>query len=102
MKIILRYGEIYLKGNNQKLFKNALTRNIRQALIGIRYNLDVLWSRYLLEIEPVDLEEVIERIQKVFGLVSMSVAEEVEASVGAIESFCKTIKIIVYKRFFTI
>lgn len=93
MKIILRYGEIYLKGNNQKLFKNALTRNIRQALTGIDYNLDVLWSRYLLEVNKEDIDEVVDRIKNVFGLVSLSIAEEVEASVSAIEQFCSTIKI---------
>ena len=93
MKVILRYGEIYLKGNNQKLFKNALTRNIRQALTGIEYNLDILWSRYLLEVKEDDIEEVVSRMKNVFGLVSLSIADEVEASVKAIEEFCKTIKI---------
>lgn len=93
MKIILRYGEIYLKGDNQKVFKNLLTKNIKQALKGLEYNLEVLWSRYLLEIQDIDFDEVESRIKKVFGLVSMSVANEVEASVDAIKIFCQTIKI---------
>lgn len=93
MKLILRYGEIYLKGDNQKLFKNMLTKNIRQALKGFDYNLEVLWSRYLLEINDTDCEAVTTKLKKVFGLVSMSVANEVEASVGAISTFCETIRI---------
>lgn len=93
MKLILRYGEIYLKGDNQKLFKNLLTKNIKQALKGIEYNLEVLWSRYLLQINDCDCEEVKKRIKKVFGLVSLSVANEVEASVDAIKQFCSNLKI---------
>lgn len=93
MKLILRYGEIYLKGDNQKLFKNMLTKNIKQALKGLEYNLEVLWSRYLLQINDHDCEEVKNRIKRVFGLVSLSVANEVEASVDAIKQFCSNLKI---------
>lgn len=72
--IILRYGEIYLKGKNQKLFKKALTNNIKKSLKDFDYSLEVLWSRYVLKCNADVLDEIIEKLKFVFGLVSLSVA----------------------------
>ena len=35
--ILLRYGELFLKGKNRNLFEKRLIENIKKALIGVDY-----------------------------------------------------------------
>ena len=35
--IIIRYGEIFLKGANRSFFENALVTNIKKALVGEKF-----------------------------------------------------------------
>ncbi len=90
--IILRYGEIYLKGKNQKLFKKTLTNNIKKCLKDYDCSLEILWSRYILKCNDKDLDEIIEKLKFVFGLVSLSVAVEVDAKRTTIENYFSKIK----------
>lgn len=90
--IILRYGEIYLKGKNQKLFKKTLTNNIKKCLKDYDCSLEILWSRYILKCNDKDLDEIIEKLKFVFGLVSLSVAVEVDAKRPTIENYFSKIK----------
>ncbi len=90
--IILRYGEIYLKGKNQKLFKKTLTNNIKKSLKDYDCSLEILWSRYILKCNDKDLDEIIEKLKFVFGLVSLSVAVEVDAKRPTIENYFSKIK----------
>lgn len=90
--IILRYGEIYLKGKNQKLFKKALTNNIKKSLKGFDYSLEVLWSRYVLKCNEEILDDIIDRLRFVFGLVSLSVAVEMDAKRTTIENYFSKIE----------
>ena len=46
-KILLRYGEIFLKGKNQNVFERKLINNIKK-IIG-SHNLNKLRSRYILD-----------------------------------------------------
>ena len=91
--ILLRYGELYLKGNNQRLFKKALANNVKKILKGEEFTLETSQSRLFVKTPEKNLSSVIEKLKFVFGIVSFSVAEEVLSNRHDIEAFIKTIKI---------
>lgn len=83
--IILRYGEIFLKGNNRKYFEDVLVKNIKNALADFQFDFKRITGRY--EISNFDegsLKSIIERLKRVFGIHSMSVAEKIETDEEAI------------------
>ncbi len=71
--LLLRYGEVGLKGRNRRYFENVLAGNIKKALWGLE-NCRVLQGhgRNFVEAPPEQMPVVLERLQKVFGLVSFS------------------------------
>lgn len=92
--ILLRYGEVFLKGKNRNVFENALLNNIKSAVFAVENNhnaeIKKIGGRYLLSgFEKQNLEALVDRLKKVFGLVSLSVAYEVETSVENIENVVK-------------
>lgn len=90
--ILLRMGELFLKGENRGMFENMLICNIRKKLEGLNYKLQRTRGRIMIT-DFDEQQEVVERLTKVFGLVSLSVAEEVDATVENIEQYVSTIKI---------
>jgi thiamine biosynthesis protein ThiI len=92
-KIILRYGEIYLKGNNQKQFKKQLVTNIKTALQGEQYTLETTQARYIISTPEGNEQNILHKLRFVFGLVSFSVAQEVLSTPQEIEDYVKTLKI---------
>jgi thiamine biosynthesis protein ThiI len=73
--ILVRLGEIILKGLNRPVFEEKLTRNIKKALYGLG-KIDVIRSQGRIFVEPVEVEyefeEALERLTRVFGIVSVS------------------------------
>ncbi|MDR3318223.1 MAG: tRNA 4-thiouridine(8) synthase ThiI [Clostridiales bacterium] len=79
--ILIRYGEIYLKGKNISFFENLLYSNIKYALKGIACKLERLRSRYAVSDYASDAEEEIcVRVSRVFGIHSLSVARKIESA----------------------
>lgn len=75
--IIIRYGELYLKGKNKDYFENVLRDNIRSKLSDIACKLYFGRGRYAVkEYAPSDESEIIDRLKHVFGLHSLSVAHK--------------------------
>lgn len=73
--LIIRYGEINLKGLNKPYFENTLLRNIRTAVKHIgKMNIYKAHGRTYIDLEEYDEDEVIDAVTKVFGIVSVSVA----------------------------
>ncbi|MCT4593984.1 MAG: tRNA 4-thiouridine(8) synthase ThiI [Anaeromicrobium sp.] len=74
-ELIIRYGEIILKGLNRPYFENKLIRHIKNNLKDLG-NLKVKKANGLLilDMEDYDEDEVIERVRKVFGVASISLA----------------------------
>lgn len=73
--IILRYSEIHLKGKNRCYFERAFTVNIEKSLKGIKHELRVISGRYLIEnFDESRMDEILSRLEKVFGIHSLSVA----------------------------
>lgn len=92
--IIVRYGEIFLKGKNYLFFENTLFKNLQRRLKDFSLKVEKIDGRFLVsKIKEEDLKSVIERIKCVFGLTSFSVASEVYSSLEEIEKECNKIKI---------
>ena len=78
--LLLRYGEIFLKGKNKAFFENKLIENIKKALDGLDYKFIRTQNRYYVEDYDEWLQdEFVDRLKKVFGLTSLSVAIKVKS-----------------------
>lgn len=78
--LLLRYGEIFLKGKNKAFFENKLIENIKKALDGLDYKFIKTQNRYYVEDYDEWLQdELVDRLRKVFGLTSLSVAIKVKS-----------------------
>ena len=87
--IIIRIGEIFLKGNNKGFFMATLKRNICSALKGIKYNLFMAQNRFSVEHFDEDGEtEILTRLQRVFGIYSISTAVKVPTNFVTIADTC--------------
>ncbi len=84
--LIVKYGEVVLKGNNRREFVNTLIRNIRQVLAGLgRYRVHKAQAMLYLEPEEgFDLDEAARRLGRVFGVHLFHRAKKVEKSLEAI------------------
>ncbi|MCR4726684.1 MAG: tRNA 4-thiouridine(8) synthase ThiI [Clostridia bacterium] len=84
--LLLRFGEIYLKGKNKFSFEKQLLDNIRHALKGIPCALVRTRGRYLVEgLNEQTVSEAKNRVRKVFGLHSFSEAVKVAASMDELK-----------------
>ncbi|MEJ2732782.1 MAG: tRNA sulfurtransferase [Anaerolineae bacterium] len=82
--ILLRYGEIGLKGKNRKFFFRKLRRNVRRCLQGHGIEGKVWQEGQRIYLQTDELESAVEAVQRVFGLVSLSPVYEVPANPEAI------------------
>lgn len=83
--IIIRYSEIHLKGNNREFFESALISNIKTALKGFVYDFSRTNGRYVIRnFDEMRLDEIVDTVKNVFGVHSLSVAEEVDSDYGKI------------------
>lgn len=86
--ILLRYGEMALKGQNRTEFVRRLRHNVRACLKahGLRGEVSSTGQRIFVETEQV--EEALEPLSRVFGLVSLSPVAQVERDIEAINAEC--------------
>ncbi len=83
--IIIRYSELHLKGKNRGYFERVLITNIEKSLKGLKHELKRQSGRYLVEnFDGFDVDEIISRLKKVFGIHSFSVALKVNSDMNAI------------------
>lgn len=74
--IIIRYGEIFLKGKNKSYFESLLINNIKHALKKFKHTFSRSQARYTVSDYDVNFEEeIIDTLKKVFGIHSLSVAD---------------------------
>lgn len=85
--ILVRYGELTLKSGNRNTFVNQLKSNIKYALIPLEgYKVSANRDRMYVEVtEDADVEEIMRRISKVFGVHSVSPVVKVEKDIEAIK-----------------
>jgi len=72
--LLVRYGELTLKGTNRKMFVNQLKDNVKRALIPLSgYHVKGKRDRMYIELSPeADINEIIQRVSKVYGIKSIS------------------------------
>lgn len=79
--IIVRYSEIHLKGNNRDFFESALIANIKYVLKDYRYDFSRSNARYVIRnFDETQLCDIVDAIKNVFGVHSLSIAEEVNST----------------------
>ena len=83
--IIIRYSEIFLKGKNRGFFERALETNVHRALKGYTYQFIKQSGRYFVrDFDGAQIDEIIEKLQKVFGVHTLSVALETASDMDSL------------------
>lgn len=72
--LLVRYGELTLKGTNRKMFVNQLKDNVKRALIPLQgYHVKGKRDRMYVDMDQdADMNEIIHRLTKVYGIKSIS------------------------------
>jgi thiamine biosynthesis protein ThiI len=83
--LLCRYGELFLKSGNRKRFQSMLVSNVQAALAGVAgAKVEAPHGRILVHVPEAATEEAAQRVGRVFGLVSLSVAHVVAPELDAI------------------
>ncbi|MCI5604311.1 MAG: tRNA 4-thiouridine(8) synthase ThiI [Clostridia bacterium] len=89
--ILAKYGEIILKGGNRPKFENILLNNIRNAIKNVAET-KVRLAQATVYIDVIDedkIDLVMERLSKIFGIVSITRAVVCEKDIEDIKSKAK-------------
>lgn len=79
--IIIRYSEIHLKGNNRDFFESVLISNIKHVLSDYTYEFGRSNARYVIRnFDESYTEQILDAVKNVFGVYSVSPAEEVAST----------------------
>lgn len=88
--ILVRYGEIILKGLNRPVFEDKLMANIRKAISSLG-KIEVIRSQARIFIEPAgedyDFDTAISKLTKVFGIVSVSLVLKIPSEFEDIKKY---------------
>ena len=85
--ILIKNGEIALKGLNRSTFEDALMKNLRRRLNGVlEYEMSKAQSTILIEPtgENPDMDAAADAVSKVFGIAGFSRAAAVDKNMQAI------------------
>ncbi|MBQ3019885.1 MAG: tRNA 4-thiouridine(8) synthase ThiI [Clostridia bacterium] len=83
--IIIRYGELFLKGKNRGFFEGKFEANLQNALKDVAHKFVKQSGRYLIEnFAEEETEFIVEKLKKVFGLHTLSVAYETSSDLESI------------------
>ena len=88
--LLVRYGEVHLKGQNRPYFLRRLTENVKRAVAPIGAEAWLSDSRIYVS-GMADMDEAIRRVTRVFGLHSVSVAWELDKDFSQIAAKCAEI-----------
>lgn len=88
--ILVRYGEIILKGLNRPVFEDKLISNIKKALVGFGKT-SILKSQARIYVEPenddFEFDEALLKLTKVFGIVSVSPVWKINSDFQEIKQY---------------
>ncbi len=91
--ILIKNGELALKGLNRRTFEDILIKNMKHRLLPLgKFDFTVAQSTIAVapRDESIDLDEACEKISKVFGIAAFSRAAAVEKDFGTILEACET------------
>ena len=71
-QILLRYGELHLKGHNQRFFADRLVHNVRESIADLGHaQVRHAFDRIVVD-SPAEEDALVSRLRKTFGIVSLS------------------------------
>jgi len=76
--IIVKYGEIGLKGKNRYFFENVLIENIKKKLWKFDIKIEKTHGRIFIKNVENDLDEITKLLKEVFGIVEISIGVKTE------------------------
>ncbi|MCG7338446.1 tRNA 4-thiouridine(8) synthase ThiI [Staphylococcus sp. ACRSN] len=84
--LLVRYGELTLKGANRKMFVNQLRSNVKRSLMPLQgYKVKANRDRMYIELdEGADIDEMCNRLSQVFGIYSISPVLKIDKTIDAI------------------
>lgn len=92
--ILLRFGELYLKGKNRGYFEKTLISNIKHSLKTLPCMVEKSNGRYFItHYDEMQEIQIIDKLTKVFGLVSLSRAVEIPSDIDEIINYVSTLSI---------
>lgn len=87
--LIIRNGEIAIKGQNRSSFEKSLMKNIKRSLLGLEgYKVYKGDGRMYVDFKEELMDEVIKRVKMVFGVVSFSPAIKLEKGYDNLKEQC--------------
>ncbi len=87
--ILVRYGEIFLKGKNRKFFEDLLKNNIKNALKSINFVLNKIPGRLMIsDYEMQNEAKIISILSKQAGIFSVSPAISIDTNKSDIVNKC--------------
>lgn len=103
--VIIRYSEIHLKGKNRGYFERIFSQNIEKSLKGVKHETHRLSGRYLIEgFDEWETEVILDRLKRVFGIHSYSVAlktasdmQHIFAAAKEVCSACGSFKVVSHR-----
>lgn len=97
--ILIKYGELTTKKDNRNLFINMLSNNINNSLINIEHKIIKNRVRMFIEVSDKDLDLVISKLKKIFGIYSIVICDKVDNNIDDIGN--KVVSILKNKKFET-
>ena len=91
--ILVRYGELFLKGKNKVYFETSLLNYIKKSLEKFNCNVYKISGRFVVNKYEENEELIISELTKIFGIHSVSPATCVKTSIENIEEIVSKIKI---------
>ena len=79
-KILVRYGDLTLKGRNRKIFVQRVVNLVKEKLDGLKTTLEITHDRIYVAINGEDTNEIIKRLSYVSGIVSYSLVVRVDTT----------------------
>ncbi|RXI98559.1 tRNA 4-thiouridine(8) synthase ThiI [Anaerobacillus alkaliphilus] len=84
--IVIRYAELALKGKNRSQFERRLQENIKMALKSFpNAKIERTFGRMFIQLNGEDHEQIAEKLSKIFGIHSFSLAVKVENELTKIQ-----------------
>ncbi len=86
VKILVRYGEIALKGKNRGQFEQQLLRNLNAAITNYQSRAEKMHGRFIVTGPDEHSDLIIRNLSRVFGVVSVSQVREAELDIDMIKA----------------
>lgn len=79
-KILVRFGDLTLKGRNRKMFVSRVVNLVKEKLEGLNTTLEITHDRIYVNINGEDTNEIVKRLGYVSGLLSFSLVYRVDTT----------------------